>query len=131
MKRSDSANGLPTRAPAIGGREAQPQQRGVALDTLPTVAKESVESSRPATQVPQEFSAPTSPPSTNVLNDSIRRVRELNPQLADSIEREVNALRDSRSFGLVFERRSSAGTGTRHVPSTVSASHMPTATGLA
>lgn len=53
----------------------------------------------------QEPSAgPSTVPTTNVLSDAIRRVRDLNATLGATLEREVDALRESRSFGLVFER---------------------------
>ena len=55
-------------------------------------------------ETPVDEVASPAAPTTNVLNDAIRRVRDLNPALAATIEREVNALRDSRTFGLVFER---------------------------
>ncbi|MQS05725.1 DNA methyltransferase [Streptomyces alkaliphilus] len=41
---------------------------------------------------------------TNVLDDALARVRALDPALAVTLTREVDALRDGRRFGLVFEK---------------------------
>lgn len=42
-------------------------------------------------------------PASNVLDDAIARVRASDPSLAQTLTREVDALRDGRRFGLVFE----------------------------
>ena len=42
--------------------------------------------------------------SSNVLDDALARVRSLDPALAGTLSREVDALRDGRKFGLVFEK---------------------------
>ena len=41
---------------------------------------------------------------SNVLDEALARVRALDPALATTLTREVDALRDGRSFGLVFEK---------------------------
>ena len=48
--------------------------------------------------------AATSAPLSNVLDDALARVEALNPALAQTLRREVEALRDGRTFGLVFEK---------------------------
>lgn len=51
-----------------------------------------------------EAVVPGSSASSNVLDDALGRLRDLSPALAESIGREVEALRDGRKFGLVFEK---------------------------
>ncbi|GAB2734054.1 site-specific DNA-methyltransferase [Nocardioides pakistanensis] len=61
------------------------------------------------------------PRSTNVLDDAVRRVRELDPSLAAVISREVASLRDGRKFGLVFNR---------HLPESVRLPNHPVKRGV-
>jgi adenine-specific DNA-methyltransferase len=63
----------------------------------------------------------TAPQSTNVLDDALRRLEALDPALAQTLRREVEALRDGRSFGLVFER---------HLPESVRLTEHPIKRGV-
>ncbi|NUK09403.1 site-specific DNA-methyltransferase [Streptomyces lunaelactis] len=58
---------------------------------------------------------------SNVLDDALARVRALDPALALTLTREVNALRESRKFGLVFEK---------HLPESVRLPHHPVKRGV-
>ncbi|MEV7051973.1 site-specific DNA-methyltransferase [Streptomyces anulatus] len=63
----------------------------------------------------------TAKPGSNVLDDALARVRALDPALAVTLTREVDAIRDSRKFGLVFEK---------HLPESVRLSGHPVKRGV-
>lgn len=65
---------------------------------------------------------PASPPATsNVVDDALARVGSLDPVLAAILRREVDALRDGRKFGLVFNR---------HMPESVRLPNHPIKRGV-
>lgn len=58
---------------------------------------------------------------TNVLDEALARVRDIDPVLAATLTREVDALRDGRKFGLVFNR---------HLPESVRLPNHPVKRGV-
>lgn len=76
-----------------------------------------------------EAPSPTNPapkvvgnkPGSNVLDDALARVRALDPALAVTLAREVDAIREGRKFGLVFEK---------HLPESVRLPEHPVKRGV-